>query len=209
VAERVTTAAAGGETFDAAHARLIETSEIQFDLPAHQAPEPPAWLEPLIDLLRLLEPVLKYLFWGAVVLGLAVIAMLILDELTGTRWRFWRGRAAEAEVTPDWRPEQTAARALLAEADALAARGDYAAAAHLLLERSVEDLSTRRPDVLRPSSTARELARSDLPEAARRALGRIVRGVEISLFGGAALAEPDWRDCRRAYEEFAFESHWR
>jgi hypothetical protein len=143
-----------------------------------------------------------------VVIGLAVIAMLILDELTGTRWRFWRARPADTEATPDWRPEQTAARALLAEADAFAARGDYAAAAHLLLERSVEDLSSRRPDVLRPSSTARELARSDLPEAARRALARIVRGVEISLFGGAALGEPDWRECRRAYEEFAFESHW-
>jgi hypothetical protein len=208
VAERVTTAAGGGETFDAAHARLIETSAIQFDMPAHRPPEPPAWLEPLINLLRLLEPALKYLFWGAVVIGLAVIAMLILDELTGTRWRFWRARPADHGG--DARLATRANRGARASRRSRRVRGPRRLCRRGAPPPRAKRRGPERPAAGRaaPSSTARELARSDLPEAARRALARIVRGVEISLFGGAALGEPVWRECRRAYEEFAFESHW-
>ena len=75
---------------------------------------------------------------------------------------------------------------------------------------SLEDLDTRRPGLLRPALTSRDIAQLPaIPDAPRSAFARIAARVERSLFGGQTLAEPDWRDCRAAYEEFAFAGAWR
>ena len=98
---------------------------------------------------------------------------------------------------------------LLGEADALAAAGRYAEAAHLLLHRSIEDVDARRPDLIRKSLTSRDIAALPaIPDRPRGAFARIAMLVERSLFARRPLAEPDWRTCRTAYEQFAFAEAW-
>lgn len=68
---------------------------------------------------------------------------------------------------PEWRPTVQAARTPRADADALAAKGPYAEAAHLLLVRTVDDLGSHRPQTVRPAQTARDISLlTALPEAA-------------------------------------------
>jgi len=80
----------------------------------------------------------------------------------------------------------------------------------LLLFRSIEDIDSRRPDLVRPALTSRDIAALPaIPERPRGAFARIAMLVERSLFARRPLGEPDWRDCRAAYEEFAFADGWR
>jgi hypothetical protein len=100
-------------------------------------------------------------------------------------------------------------RALLAEADALAAQGEYDKAVHLLLRRSVADIATRLPDFLRPSLTSRDIAAEpSLPAQARAAFTQIARIVESALFARRPVGAQGWRDARGAYERFAFRDAW-
>jgi hypothetical protein len=193
------------EGFAEAHRRLLADRSIQFDLPRVERPETPAWLA---DFVRAIYPVLQVVFWAL----LAALALYVLYALiswaSGRGWP-WRRRAAEAEAG-SWRPDEAPARQLLGEADQLAARGLYAEAARLLLFRSIEDIDSRRPDLVRPALTSRDIAAlADIPGGPRSAFARIAMMVERSLFGQRPLAEGDWRDCRSAYEEFAFAEGWR
>ncbi len=192
-----------------AHRRLLADTGIQFDLPAFVQPVPPAWLKPLGRFLRWIAPVFPYVFWTCVALGGAVILFLIIRELIGARWTLpWR-RKGEAEESEDWRPTEAAARALLEEAERLAGEGRYAEATHLLLQRSVEDITKRHPDLVRPSVTARDLsATPDLPARARTAFAAIARVVETSLFGGRPVDASGWETCRIAYANFALPVSW-
>ena len=108
-----------------------------------------------------------------------------------------------------WQPEASVARTLLAEADALAARGDHDGAVHLLLKRSVEDIGEKLPDFMRPSLTARDIAAAPgLPERARTAFGIIAIVVEAALFARVPVGEAGWRKARTAYEDFALRGSW-
>jgi hypothetical protein len=189
---------------------LLADRDIQFDLSRFVMPKPPAWLEALYRFLADLAPVLRIAFW--VVVALVAIALVYAVvrwfQGAGLAWP-WRRREAAGEAEP-WQPEAAPARALLAEADALAAVGDYDGAAHLLLHRSIEEIDRNRPALVRPALTSRDLASAaSLPPGPRGAFARIVMAVERSLFGRRRLAEPDWRDCRAAYEDFAFSPEWR
>ncbi|MEO8113408.1 MAG: DUF4129 domain-containing protein, partial [Phenylobacterium sp.] len=102
------------------------------------------------------------------------------------------------------------ARSLLEEADRLAAEGAFDAAAHTLLFRSLEDIAGRRPGLLRPALTSRDIAQIDaMPPSARQAFAAIAQAVEHSFFGGRTLAAGDFARCRAAYESFAFAEGWR
>jgi hypothetical protein len=192
-----------------AHRRLLADSSIQFDLPAFVQPEPPAWLKPFGHFLRWAAPVVPYVFWGLVAIGGAIILLLIIRELIGVRWRLpWRRRGATGD-SEDWRPTEAAARALLDEAERLAGEGRYAEATHLLLQRSVEDITRRHPGLVRPSVTARDLsAAAALPARARGAFAAIARVVEASLFGGRPVDAAGWESCRTAYADFALAASW-
>lgn len=187
-----------------AHQRLLREGDVQFDLPVFQQPEQPPWLEPLLQWLAQSGPAVKFLFWA----GLAIIAGMLLWGLYG--WlspviRRWLGRAAPEPAVASWQPEAAPARALLAQADALAARGDFSQAAHLLLLRSVEQIEARYPGRLRPSWTSRDIVRvSILPPEAQRAFGFIAATVETALFGRRPIDEAAWARCRSAYERAAF-----
>ncbi|CAM5509162.1 hypothetical protein MAUB1S_08501 [Mycolicibacterium aubagnense] len=193
-----------------AHRQLLTDDSIQFTLPAYQQPKPPEWLVPLADILQWLAPYMVYMFWVAVIAGVAVILALVIFELKGVAWRFpWRRTARTAEPEESWRPDAAAARILLSEADALAARGDYDEAVHLLLRRSVEDISDRMPSFLRPSLTARDIAGATLlPEMARSAFAEMARTVEAALFARTPVGAEGWHRAREAYERFAFKGAW-
>jgi hypothetical protein len=193
-----------------AHEQLISDKSIQFDLPAYVPPQPPDWLKPLLDLLSSLGPYMIYLFWGAVISGAAIILLLVFLEMKGIAWRLpWQRARRETEAEEAWRPDAGAAQILLSEADALAARGDYDEAVHLLLRRSVADIAGRLPDFLRPSLTARDIAAApSIPARARSAFTEIARIVEAALFARRPVGAEGWREARGAYERFVFRDAW-
>jgi hypothetical protein len=172
-------------------------------------PKVPDWLLALGDFLVSIFPVLRVLFWIAIAAIIIFILYIILRRISGSRWT-WRRSAADSEGPADWRPEEAPARALLRDADALAAQGRFGEAAHLLLFRSIEEIDSRRPELVRPALTTRDIAAAPaIPSGPRSAFLAIAMLVERSLFGGRDLAEPDWRQCRAAYEQFAFAEAWR
>ncbi len=202
--------AAGDTSIAAAHARLIADTSTQFDLPAFAPPQLPAWLKPLIEFLQSIAPAFPYFFWGAIAIGVLLILWVVFTNTDGVGFA-WFGRRKVAPSTADaaWQPDVAAARALLSEAEALAREGRYAEAARLLLRRSVEDIAERRPEFLKPSLTARDIAAAPaIPNAARGAFGAIARVVEISTFGSAALTAQAWDECRTAYGDFALAGAW-
>ena len=76
------------------------------------------------------------------------------------------------------------ARALLSDADRLAAEGRFGEAVHLLLFRSIEDIDALTMPA-KPALTSRDiLDLRALPSAARAALSRLVTTVEWNFFGG-------------------------
>ena len=198
------------ERLRAAHRALRADRSIQFDLPGLTPPEkPPEWLEPLLAFLKWLSPAFPYFFWGAVAAVVLIILYFILSNIEGFEWPWQRG-AKRADLDDDsWQPEEGAARALLAEAEALAAQGRYAEAARLLLQRSVEDIALRLPQFLKPSLTARDIAAAnELPDTARPAFAAIARVVEVSAFGSRTVTSDAWTECREAYRRFALPTAW-
>ncbi|WP_235525180.1 MULTISPECIES: hypothetical protein [unclassified Sphingomonas] len=198
-----------GERVAAAWKSIRADRSIQFDLPEKVVPprEPaPAWLEAVLrGIGRFVEWVgggWRVLLYG--VLALIVIA-LVVALVPGVRDWFaaWFGRKDTVEE-PGWTPDEGSARALLEDADVLAAAGRYGEAVHLLLFRSIDDIVAWRGDVVRVADTSRDIARADaLPAHARGVFAGIVAAVERSLFGGAELGEADWRRAREDYAGFA------
>ena len=192
-----------------AHEALRARSDIQFEMTTAKPPEVPEWMRWLAGHLSGISPFLGWILLGVLLLVLAIFLGMLFTT-------FVRGRAArdaEAETVQDvagWRPTETAARALLAEAEALAARGNYAEAVHLLLQRSLEDIQRHRPRLLRPALTSREIAGSDwMPDIVRRAFAAMAAPVERSLFGGRSLVRSDWEEARAAYGDFALPKAWK
>ena len=181
-------------------------------------PPKPSWLSELIDafvkwLAEALAPLGDalgsswwWLRWVPVALVAIFAIVLVIRLIDPTLLRF--GRKGKAEGGPakedGWRPDAATSLALLEDADRLAAEGRFDEATHLLLQRSVAQISAARPDWVEPSSTARELAALPaLPGPARDAFGVIATRVETSLFALRPLARADWEAARAAYAEFA------
>lgn len=226
-------AAVAAERFAAAHAALKADSSVQFTLqPAPLPAPPPQWL---IDFFRwvgrLLAPIGRFLRWigsffpdapyARILLWsvLAVIAALVLwmiwQRVRHGEWRLPRRRskASTAPVDPaeeQWTPDAAPVRAWLNEADRLAAEGRYAEAVRHLLFRSIEDIAKRRPRLVRPALTSRELADAEvIPASARQLFAGIARLVERSLFGGRPVGADDWQAARAAYTDLALPGTWR
>lgn len=201
-------------SFEEAHRDLLGDRTIQFELPPVEpnAPRPPPQGDELQSSTIVLPstqagPVAMSIFWLVVALAAGGLIFLIVARLAG--W-FGRDRSTPpAPEAPEWRPEKAAARGLLGDADALAAAGRYAEAAHLLLHRGIADIEERRPATIRKALTSRDIAALPaIPPSPAAAFAAIVRAVERSLFGGRPLDEPAWLDCRAAYERFAFAPEW-
>ena len=200
---------ARADDFATAWRELRADDEIQFTQVTLPETDPrPDWLTefqqwlgeiftPVAGALVEAWPVLKW-----VLIGLAVlIAAYFLYQTLGPGFRRKRRNVDDPQ---DWSPQEHEALALLEEADRLAAGGDYDEATHLLLKRSVGQIAEARPDLVEPSSTARELAAEPrLPDAARTAFSLIAAPVERSLFALRKLEKADWQAARAAYSDFA------
>lgn len=105
-----------------------------------------------MEFLSGLAPLFQVLLWIALALGVAAILFTVVNALFSRR-----AEKVDETETPrpprgeDWRPPEKAARALLGDADELAARGRFAEAAHLLLYRSIDDILRWQPNLLRPA----------------------------------------------------------
>lgn len=219
--------------FEEAHRALLADPSVQFRLvhPPPPTPAPPwlravgewlAWaLRPIGRALGWIigllpdAPYARILFWSVIALVAAFVAWTVLERIRRGAWQ-WphlsrRKIAAAAAVSDEAAPfEPEPVRAWLAEADALAAGGGFAEAAHLLLFRTVEDLARRRPGVIRPALTARELAAvAAFPPPVRARVAAIAALVERSLFGGRPVGIDEWRAVRNSYAELGRPEVWR
>jgi len=187
---------------------MLRDHGLQFVLRDYRTPAPPRWLDWLGDFLNAAMPGLNFFFWVGVAALVALIVFFLGRELLGLRMR--RRKPERTEPQSAWRFDEVKARILLAEADRLAAEGQYAQAAHLLLLKGVEDVQERRPRDIRPALTSREIAGlPQLPAQARSAFSVIAEVVERSLFGGREVDEGGWTECRRSYEALVVAEAWR
>lgn len=199
------------DEFDKRHKELLGRQDLQFAFTPEKIPEPPpSWLRGLTEFLSALGPIFEIIFWGAIALGVAALAWFIARE-------FWNSRIGVnpkiKDKTPvqvtDYRPAPARARALLEEADRLAAAGRYDEAARTLLHRSIEDIEERIPQSIKKAQTSREIAGLDvLPDVVRSAFRPITRAVEQSWFGGRPLDAESYQACRKAYADFALAESW-
>ncbi len=205
----VSGAVAAGDPLAHAHARVLADRSLQFAFAGFQPPKPPGWLKWLAEFLAWIAPAMQWVFWLGLAVAVLAVVVFIARELMAIRWpRLKKAKPADLPA-PEWRIEPAKARALLADADHLAAQGRYAEAAHLLLHRSIDEVEGRRPRAVRPALTARDIARLEsLPAAARAPFTFIAEVVERSFFGGRPVDSAAFAACRRAYESFALPEAW-
>jgi len=203
------TGQAAADRLAAAHARLLHDPSFQFAFSAvPKPPKTPEWLLAFGRWLKDVSPVLQTLFWVLLALGVAAVAFFLIREFVLYRQPGRRAAGLNLRDGIDaWRPSAARARALLADADRLAAQGRWDEAARVLLHRSIDDIDEKRPHLIAPAFTSRDIAGlAALPAVARDAFALIARHVERSLFGGRALDAADFAACRRAYEGFALDA---
>ena len=122
-------------------------------------------------------PIFEKILIGLAAIGVLILLWALLKPLVA------RLRDGKVVAEPEWTPDRADALALLEDADRLAADGRFDEATHLLLRRSVGQITAARPDLLNPASTAREIAGiAVLPAAARAAFGAIASRVERSRY---------------------------
>ncbi len=148
------------------------------------------------------------LFALAVAIALAVYFMFG-ESLSLRRRQKTRKQSPALSEIPNLQPEEAAARALLEDADALAAAGRFAEAVHLLLFRSINEIQDRQQGRVSRALTAREIGNlSALPTRIRQALAPIIKIVERSFFGEQGVDADSWKSARASYQDFAFGEAW-
>ena len=169
------------------------TLQVRFPPAAAHAVEPPAGPSALAGA--------GDLFWIVAVVILAVLAVVGVQAVR-TRGRPRLPRTASASA-----PEIAAVplpAAILEDADALAAAGQYGAAVHALLLRGVGVIQGRFPGALGPAHTSRDIAAlAVLPPALRDAFSGIAARVEQAVFAQVPLGAGDWDACRTLYAGLA------
>jgi hypothetical protein len=205
------------EALRAAQGQLMRDPTLQFNF--GKAALPPAthlphWLEVVLRVIgrgiAWIAPFLGWIFIGGLVLALLIVLFFLLREFVRARWpELFKPKPGKPKPADDWRPTPAQARALLEDADRLAAAGAYAEAVRLILHRSIEEIDGRRPRLVKPAFTAREIGGlDDLPPSARTTFGAIAALVEHSFFGGRSIDAAGFAACRRAYEAFALPGAW-
>ncbi|MEM1131915.1 MAG: hypothetical protein AAGH53_03170 [Pseudomonadota bacterium] len=188
-------------------------SSIQFEIPPEEDPPepPPQWwvdfrewlselLAPVGEFLVANWPILKIMLLGALAIGVALLIWYIARNMIAER----RKLDGDVEEDAGWRPDIGTARALLQDADALAAEGRFAEAIRLILWRSIEDISKAEPRAITPANTAREIGRfTILSDHAREVFTMIAGHVERGIFAAQPVEEGAWQEARSAYDDFA------
>ncbi|MCA9728022.1 MAG: hypothetical protein R3E12_11370 [Candidatus Eisenbacteria bacterium] len=138
---------------------------------------------------------------GLMLAGLAAI-LLIFVLLHFFREASERRLVAEGRVGAQETEPPLDISIPLGDIDALAGRGDFAAAVRELLHRVFQSLAGHRGLVLSRALTSREIIHVlDLPRDGRAALSELAGTVEHSLFGTAEVREPEFRRCRELYAQ--------
>jgi hypothetical protein len=184
--------------FPQAESRLLKDPTIQFRFPSAEplpATSPPhhgvahGWWEwPKLG---------TWLFW--IVAAIAVMLLVaVIVQVVRTRRLPARIKVASDMAWPV--PSDAAPAAVMADADALAAHGDYASAVHTLLLRGVGAIQRGFPRTLAPSHTSRDIAAlPTLPTRVRDAFAVIAARAEYAVFGQHPLGQADWDVCRATY----------
>lgn len=219
------------ESFASAYHAMRDDPDIQFDLlPPQAQAHPPDWLADFFRWLgKALAPIgrffhwvgslipdapyARFLLWAMLAVLAAGLLWMLYERLRYHEWHMprWRRRKLNPhEDTDEWMPDAAPARRWLEEADALAAEERFADAVHHLLIRSIEDIAHRRPQLVRPAVTSRELSQTaTIPAGARHLFSTIAAIVEHSLFGGRSVDAGQWQECRAAYGQFAQSKVWK
>lgn len=159
------------------------------------------------DLLEPIAPILPWLLYLLLfALVILLLSPLVRAFIAGKVERLFQRDGLKADAP--WRPTAEAAAALIEEIDALAEKGQYDEAVHLLLKRSVADLNAYRPDLVRKHYSARDIGKHPLlPEDARPAYAEITRWAEKSFFAGIPVGREGFEACRKAYVDFVASEH--
>ena len=186
--------------FARAQKALVRHSDYQFNLPNFHRPRPPEWLAALERFLEHNWPIIK---WGIFLVATGLLlwaAYILIRKYVPILAELLKRRPATSQPTPEtWMPAGAEARKLLEESEALAVAGHYGDAVHLLLLRSIEDIDRRRPHLVRPNLTSREIGTLQaLPEVARDTFGGIASVVERALFPGEPIGAAEFERCRAA-----------
>jgi hypothetical protein len=210
-------AAPSPDALRAAQAQMMADRSLQFTFDKAQPPPAPAqlpdWLAAALrwigGVINFIAPFLGWIFLAGLALAALAVLIFVFREAITARWPKLKRKPKPRQKVADWRPDAAVARALLEEADRLAAAGDYAEAVRLILHRSIEEIEGRRPRLVRPAYTSREIGRlDDVPAAARATFMAIAEVVERSFFGGRQVDAAGFAECRRTYEAFAFPGAW-
>jgi hypothetical protein len=137
---------------------------------------------------------------GAVLGKVIFVVLLVVAGVLIVGWiareLLARRRGADPRTGPDAAasPASIAEKALVFDdASRLASEGRYAEAVHALLLAAIRHFAERSRTAIQPSRTSRELVRLlPLGPEAREAFAELVRTVELSLFGGAAVGPEDY-----------------
>ncbi len=185
--------------------RILDGGGYQRALP--DIPKPPNWS---FRTPEWFAEIVRYALWIVVAAVIAFIAHFLFQEFGGgfhpravdpeTRERRAVLRSSgAAKINAD------SARDLLREADALAERGAFAEAIHLILLRGIEDVRNSLSEGLRPSLTTREIVeRSKLEKRTAEAFRFIASAAELCHFGGRSATQRLYGECREVYARLAF-----
>jgi hypothetical protein len=203
-----TEAVVQADSQDAAWRGLLSHRDIQFDFPDSPAiPPTPLWLR---HLLEFIDRHAVWFKWGGwILLGAAVLTIGYFLVRHLLQRGFSQADNFPLRPVPAWQPTAEQARLLLRDADALAAQGRFEDAAHLLLLVAIQEIGDRRPGLVLPALTSREIATLDaLSAQARQIFSHIALVVESCIFGGRTLAADDYAEVRRTFEQFTVPHTW-
>jgi hypothetical protein len=193
---------------DTAWRGLLGHRDIQFDFPdSAGVPPQPLWLR---HLLQFLDHHAAWFKWGGwILLGAAGLAIAYFVVRHLLQRGFSQADNFPLRPMPAWQPSAEQARLLLQDADALAAQNRFEDAAHLLLLFAIQEIGDRRPGLVLPALTSREIATLDaLSHQARQIFSHIALVVERCIFGGRALSADDYAEVRRTFEQFTVPHAW-
>jgi hypothetical protein len=146
---------------------------------------------------RAASPFATVLMWVGIGVGLILAFVWLAQNLGGLSKEVdleAAGQGASARGPP--------AAVSLGDAEGLAAAGRFDEAIHALLLLAISSL--QRGHGLAGSMTSREVLReAGLSGEAQAGVRGLVEAVEISLFGGRPLDEPEYRRCVEHYRRFA------